>query len=125
MNVNQFVTSVMDQLKPFLAEGQTVEFDIPVSGSFEKQEDKRMTAVVGGPGRISFKAENSGRYTPLSNFLWELDDDLPAHVLNTDRRINVRARVVTDKNGRIWVTREGAELSFEKFVHIPKRQVSS
>ena len=54
MTVNQFVTSVLDQLGPFLAEGQTVEFDIPVSASFEHQGDVYMSAVVGGDGRLRF-----------------------------------------------------------------------
>ena len=60
MTVNQFVTSVMEQLGPFLAEGQTVEFDIPVTASFEKRGDAYMSAVVGGSGRIRFTVTYRG-----------------------------------------------------------------
>ena len=54
MTVNQLVFAAMEQLEPFLTEGQAVEFDLPVSGTYKKRGDTYLGAVVGGDGRIRF-----------------------------------------------------------------------
>ena len=56
MTVQEFVQDVMTQLRPFLENGQVVEFDLGAEAFYQHDKAEKCTALAGGTadGRLKF-----------------------------------------------------------------------
>lgn len=66
MTVHDFVKDVMCQLRPFLKNGQAVEFDLGAEAFYLSEKEEKRTALVGGTadGRLKFMVTMSAAISP-------------------------------------------------------------
>lgn len=66
MTVRDFVQDVMCQLRPFLKDGQVVEFDLGAEAFYLSEKEEKRTALVGGTadGRLKFMVTMNAAILP-------------------------------------------------------------